>query len=201
MIVGLTSSEWRRVLQWSSNTFKHLSIRIDSNEEEESEHEESINVQLESLSFPRLQVLQLWVNVENEFPNWFKVPSSLVLLVDGLGLGASVGMPSISELWIEDLTEWKEISNSCPILKVLRFSKSRLYPQSQSDLLSLLKARSENVRTGLKVEGIEMEMLQTLVIPFKGVPFNLLQEYRTLVGEVLDLHSDSVSDQIEVVIE
>lgn len=83
-------------------------------------------------------------------------------------------------------------------MKELRYSGERLQRYEQDDLVSLLKMRELKVRRGLKVGGIKIEQIQTLVIPFKNVPEHVLQQYRNLVGEVLDLHSNAVSDWIEL---
>jgi len=50
------------------------------------------------------------------------------------------------------------------------------------DVLALLSARRDNVKAGMKVDGIKMEPLKKLVIQFKG----LGQTDKTKLGEFVE---------------
>lgn len=77
----------------------------------------------------------------------------------------------------------------------------RTSPQTRSrkdDLLTLLRARRENVESGLEVDNVRMEPLKKLVIPFKEYSAETLEECRELVGEVVDWDPEPQLWEVEI---
>jgi len=65
-------------------------------------------------------------------------------------------------------------------------------------LLALLRARKQNVESGLEVEGVRMEPLKKLIVPFENISSEALEECRGLVGEVVDWYSEPAIWEVEV---
>jgi len=60
------------------------------------------------------------------------------------------------------------------------------YTTTREHLLTLLRARKENVERGFEVENVKMEPLEKLVIPFNKLSAEALEECQELVEEVVD---------------
>jgi len=160
---------WRSILVNSASTLKHLNINLEPQEEEEDED-------VETLHFPILQVLEIkdW---DGNFPSWLSFPSTTKVSMD-LALAS---LPSVSELWLD-------LASRCPTLKSIRLDY--LDSTSVPKLLDLLKKRNENVDAGSERDGVKMEKLKRLAIPFKSFDDEMLEECRDLVGEVVDSASE-----------
>lgn len=94
---------------------------------------------------------------------------------------ALASLPSVSELWLD-------LASRCPTLKSIRLDY--LDSTSVPKLLHLLKKRNENVDAGSERDGVKMEKLKRLAIPFKSFDDEMLEECRDLVGEVVDSASE-----------
>lgn len=150
------------------------------------------NWELETLHFPRLEVLELSLNLENpEFPNWISCPSSLKLST----WDVFHGLPSISELLIQKLKDCTPLSGRCPLLHTFRykpFDSSIEFPRL-SNLVKLLLERRAQVEAGMEVDGIKMQNIKAVILPFKDFEgesetsaSRVLDQVKSLVETVID---------------
>lgn len=184
-----SSSSWRRILDSSSKTLKHLDIYISS----EDEFDDNETQEIAEVSFPNLQVFKLFSDSE-EFPVWMKVPTSLKFLTED----CLEEMPSISQLWLFFIDSSMNLVERCPTLGTLRILIEKLHSREKGFLLDLLRKRKGLVETGKEVDGVKMTKLKQLIIPFEGLEPSELQEFRSLSEEVLDHNSKEVKGYWEV---
>lgn len=64
------------------------------------------------------------------------------------------------------------------------------------NLLEALIERSENVKAGLRVDGVQLENIKTVICPFTASNLESIEKLRTLVEEVIN--SDTLPQFIEV---
>lgn len=140
-------------------SLKHLSLELGGINDGEL---------LQPLRFPILEVLKLY-ETESIFPSWMAVSSSLKLETFCIYRR----LPSISELFVENefyVEEVARLTDRCPSLQILHFSKRLLaYTDSirHAEFIKLLlEGRRDNVAAGLEVEGVKMESLKRLFVPF-----------------------------------
>lgn len=69
---------------------------------------------------------------------------------------------------------------------------------SQGFLLDLLRARRANVDSRLEVGVSKMMDLKKLVLSFDEYPADMLEEYRKLVGEVVNWDSEPRFWEVEI---
>jgi len=107
---SIEASKWRKLLENPSQTLKHLQIKMEEPAEPTP------------LNFPQLEVLDLPLCPQTRsFPMWLIIPSTSLLILSH----PYQGLPSISELWVEDLRSWEILAESCPILKTIRIRDRR----------------------------------------------------------------------------
>ena len=185
-----SESEWRYLLETPSRTLRHLRLDLsDEGEEQDFEEEqdyENEKSQIQSLNFPDLEFLELQQNPQRYFPRWTIVPSSLTLNIEQCDI--MKGLPSVSEIWVQDMESWERLAERCPILKGLRITSEEFTYSDDGgfdNLVNLLRKRKENVEAGKEVDGVEMMPIKTLKAYFKGC--TILSELRELVEEVIEL--------------
>ena len=176
-----THSTWRSVLSLCSHSLKHLSLSI---------LHQHLGEQLLPLQLPNLEILELWEEGWG-FPTWMLVPSTLKLFTDSIYLDS----PAIRELWTESLWNSEDFTSRCLSLQVLRVE---LMEGSQGFLLDLLRARRANVDSRLEVGVSKMMDLKKLVLSFDEYPADMLEEYRKLVGEVVNWDSEPRFWEVEI---
>lgn len=101
-------SEWRSILDKPSRTLKHLTINVQTDYSE---------TEISHLVFPALQVLEI-ESQDYRFPSWFRISHSPFTLINNSKLLSN--LPSISTLWVDDLTCIDHITDHCPELMILR---------------------------------------------------------------------------------
>ena len=153
--VALSSSEWRDLLEGPSGSLKHLTFSFKHGYKENHSG-------VPTLEFPKLEVLEL--DDGGNFPRWLLIPDSAILIAHS-GLS---NLPSISELWAEDLDFMEEeLSDRCARLKTLVLVARFQEAYQRDPLLNILNKRRINVEAGLEVDGVKMEPIQKLVLPSK----------------------------------
>lgn len=65
-------------------------------------------------------------------------------------------------------------------------------------LLPLLRKRKETVESVLEAGGVQRELLKKLVVPFNQLSDEKLEQYRELVGEIVDLKSEPELWEVEI---
>lgn len=167
----LSSSEWRTFLEGPSKSLKHL--RVGFEREEEEDHSG-----VADLEFPNLEVLELIDG--GRFPQWLLIPDSVKLNA----IPYISNLPSISELWIW-ATEYYEndIINRLPKLKTLCFS----YVEDLELVVETLIERKANVEADLHVDGVKMEMIKTLILPFNQSDPNLSDQLEQFLKRCREL--------------
>jgi len=170
---------WRKLLEVPSSTLRHLSINI-MGEQEGIDH----------LKFKFLEVLELKQKLHG-FPQWLLVPSSVKLKTTSW----HSNMPNISELQVHSLREWDFLVDRCPQLKVLRIS---IQDQSVGFLEELLVARKGNVQSGFEVDGIQMEPLEKVVIPWYRFSSKERERLGELVGSLADSRLEPEFWEVEI---
>lgn len=100
-----SQSEWRIILESSSKTLKHLSIRM---EEEVGDAGKKIP----NLHFQALEVLELYQL--SQFPFWISAPPTLKLETSD----CCSGVPPLSELQLHTIFRWESLAN-CPKIETL----------------------------------------------------------------------------------
>ena len=106
-------------------------------------------------------------------------------------------LPSIEELWVCEIPNWDYVSFACPNLQVLKVQVFGEKPVPER-LLPLLRKRKETVESGLEAGGVQMELLKKLVVPFNQLSDEKLEQYRELVGEIVDLKSEPELWEVEI---
>lgn len=168
------SSDWRKILEPPSKTLKHLDLWMENADEEHY-----------PLAFPNLQVLE--IGADPCFPSWMMaIPeTSTIILLYNWPLS---GLPSITRLMVQldESTDedWKDLDIRCPLLKELRVRNEEM--KGVKSTLSFLAKRKRNVEAQVKVDGIQMTPLKTLVVSFKLFE-DFLPQLRELVEELIDL--------------
>lgn len=187
---ALGTRDARALLQGPSQSLRHLDIF------DVSDHLAPTTF---TLDFPRLQVLEI-ASRSQAWPSWLIIPPSTTVVT----FCALVNFPSISKLWLENLSCINRLASRCPTLVELRivsdsFSiKENIVPSIPQQLINMLLQRRRFVEEGFKVEGIEMVKLKALVLPFKLLTKEFLSSLEELVEEVVDL--ETVSRSIKNVI-
>lgn len=175
-----SASEWRVALEKCAGKLKHLDIRFGGSFE-------IANAPQSDLFFPLLEVL---VIRHSPLPSWMKFPPTITLTmmahVDECGRIPS-NLPSVAELWTGFIKRFEELNGSCPLLKKLVVD---IEPMHSDLLIEFLSQRNLEVRNGLKVDGIKMQPIETLVIWFSWstpdeTQLNKLNRIRSLVKEVI----------------
>lgn len=180
------SFEWRNLLQTPSQTLKHLQMSI---------RETSDQVQLETLHFPRLQILEIHL-FSSIFPSWISLLPFCTLINHGYTI--PFALPSISTLWVSQLYDIYMLANSVPQMTELRslVSQHDSFFSPGHALISMLRRRKQNSETGVEVEGIKAVQMERLVLYFKFFSDQEISQLRELVTEVVDL--ETVSKVIEL---
>ena len=158
----LSSSEWREFLEGPSRTLKHLKLGFD--------RVHGLNHSgIPTLYFPNLEVLEL-DNV-GDFAQWLLIPDSVKLIT----VAAVFNLPSISELWSWfPLYQSDDIINRLPKLETLCLG----YVHVLEKVVGVLNRRKGNVEAGLQVDGVKMQMIKTLILPFNLSDPDLEDELR-----------------------
>lgn len=174
-------SKWRRILTHSSQSLKHLGVRMEKAEK------------LFPLQLPSLEVLELEVTSENgyEFPTWMLVKPTLKLTP----LSLINNIPPISELWVTQATDLHFYLEQCPQVQVLRLEvtsdKTGDGAYIDDELLGFLSKRGIQVENEESVQGVKIEPLKKVIIPFQMFHSPTLLECNWLVGEsVVDSASE-----------
>lgn len=108
------------------------------------------------LKLPNLEVLEL--KDGGEFPRWLLIPDSAKLITR---LDVS-NLSSVSEIWSRDVGHTYDFINRLPSLRTLCLS----HVSYLNLFVEVLKGRKRNVEAGLQADGVKMEMIETLVLPF-----------------------------------
>lgn len=187
-----SSSDLRKFLDGPSRTLKHLRVNFPDWKAEE-------RATIRSLKFPLLEVIE--VEDGYSIPGWITLPTSVTLIDRGIESG--LDLPSISKLWILHLDRIDDVQNRAPILQTLRVFSIKLEVAHWKKILEIVTTRWENVQAELKVDGIQMEMIKTLIIPFSlktlglsNEVFEILEKLKELVENVID--GDSVPEIIDI---
>lgn len=141
-----------------------------------------------ALELPSLEVQDLKLEDQNsmiahyDFPSWM-LPSPSSKLVTPYVLS---GLPQIAELWVSHPDNLEALSARAPTLACLRYCYNYEDEYEDEDILSLLRARRENVEVQVEVNGIKMQTLKRLEISFKDSRFKILEEIKLLVDQMVD---------------
>jgi len=138
-----------------------------------------------------MEVLSIYEEDGRCFPSWIVVPPTTKVAL----LSPYSNLPSVSELNIHFTSHWKNISGRCTLLRSLKNSYDCFKIE---DVPALLSARRENVKAGMKVDGIKMEPLKRLVIRFKKLNEDRLAELGELVDQLVDFGSEPRLWDVEI---
>lgn len=182
----LTASEWREFLEGPSRNLKHLKLGFKSRDDEDHSG-------VPTLYFPSLEVLELYD--AGDFPLWLLIPESTKLIAHS----GVVNIPSISEFWSwTPVSHRNDITNRLPNLDTLCLG----YVCDLKDVVEMLTGRKANFEAGLQVDGVKMEMMKTLVVPFSLSDPDLPDKFKRNVRRCRELvervEGDSDSRFIEV---
>lgn len=186
----LDVEDWRSLLEKSCCNLRDLQmVMFGTNEEGYS-----------PMEFPNLQVLDLqFANNSAEFPSWMIIPSSATLVIRRERLLSR--LPSISRLWLSDLSLMHGLTKELPQLTELRFqpelNRGPLRDYPMGTFISILSERKANAEAEMEVNGEKFIHLKKLVLPSKMIEDHSSQ-LSGLVGEVVGL--ETVSQVIGVVI-
>lgn len=150
--------------------------------------EEENHEGIPGLSFPSLEVLEF--DTGGAYPQWMKIRASVKLLCHGRSV---YGLPAVSEVWSMQLFEQFDLADRCPELQMLRIHEFWSGPES---LIRILVQRSENVKAGAMVDGIQMKKIQTLTVP----PLTIENESVKQLGELVEtvINVDDLPKMVEV---
>lgn len=142
MAIGITSSEWKRILKGPSRTLKHLRMHVDVSDVEDDvdsllrETESLLEEEWEeiSITFPKLKVLEFSsfsrsAGSSAEPQQWMEAPSISVLITNARK-SSLLSSSSPSTLWVEEDSSWhsQPISHFCQssLLEVMNVEENIL---------------------------------------------------------------------------
>jgi len=109
-----------------------------------------------------------------------------------------VGFSHISSLWIEDLRSVKSMSANSPKSQDLKVDLDPSQPLELDPLFDMLNQRKDNVEARLDVDGIKMEPLKKLIVPFDRLAVRDVNKVEGLVEMVVDLALEPKFWEVEI---
>lgn len=178
LVSQVDTEDLRRILESSSKTIKHLSIGTRN----------LPPLQLPPLELSRLELLQLRSSCGTEYPSWMKIPRSSTIQIHNFNSSPWVSSLSTSEPGLILV-----MVERCPTLSVLRVIPNVCAWSTGSkwvcdELIPVLRKRNEDAEAGLERNGIRVVKLKTLIIGFKEVGPEAVDQLKGLVKDVVDLN-------------
>lgn len=109
-----------------------------------------------------------------------------------------VGFSHISSLWIEDLRSVKSMSANSPKSQDLKVDLDPSQPLELDPLFDMLNQRKDNVEARLDVDGIKMEPLKKLIVPFDRLAVRDVNKVEGLVEMMVDLALEPKFWEVEI---